>query len=82
MTELLQQCPVLLDVRVGSASLGFCSEGEHDERVQQAARSTGLDLPPRTAVSFDEVDGIVNTDLVLVMDRFDFSEVRSHAVST
>lgn len=76
MNELLQQCPIALDVRIDSASLGYCSTGEHDIRVEHAARASGLNLPPRSPLCFDQVDSIVSTDLVLVMDRFDFSEVR------
>ena len=75
MTELLADSPETLPVRVASASLGDCSEGDHDQRVIAAAEAAGVSLPKRTAASFDEIDGIVNTDLVLVMDRFDYSEV-------
>ncbi|KAK9846070.1 hypothetical protein WJX84_010618 [Apatococcus fuscideae] len=75
MNDFLQKSPVALDIRVDSASLGYCAVGEHDARVEHAARACGLNLPPRSALCFDEVDSIVNTDLVLVMDRFDFSEV-------
>lgn len=75
MMELLQKSPIALDIQVTSASLGYCAVGDHDPRVEHAAQASGLSLPPRSALCFDEVDSIVNTDLVLVMDRFDFSEV-------
>ena len=42
------------------------------DRLQEA----GLDLPPRAGKQFDELGDIVANDLVLVMDDFDFQEVR------
>ena len=46
-------------------------------RRQQAAAEAGLVLRPRRARCFDEVHDIAAFDLVLVMDRYDFTEVRA-----
>ena len=42
-----------------------------------AARQARVSLKPRLPRVFDEVVDIVNFDLVLVLDHFDLTEVRS-----
>lgn len=44
--------------------------------LRQVAHSMGVQLAPRRARVFDEVNDIVGCDLVLVMDSFDATEVR------
>lgn len=38
-------------------------------------QEAGLQLPPRSMHQFDELEDIVSSDLVLVMDDFDLQEV-------
>ena len=63
-----------LDICIESASLGPAFAA-HDPRVERLARESGLELPPRRGRCFDEVKDMVEYDLVLVMDKFDFEEV-------
>ena len=63
--------------QVESASVGPAVAGDHHARVARVAREAGLALPPRRARVFDELVDIVDFDLVLVMDKFDFEEARS-----
>lgn len=63
-----------LNIHVESASLGP-SFAAHDPRVQRLAREAGLKLPPRRRRCFDETRDMVDFDLILVMDKFDFEEV-------
>lgn len=65
-----------LTVSVESASLGPAFSG-HDPRVERLAQEAGLSLPARSNHCFDEIKDMVDYDLVLVMDKFDFEEVRS-----
>ncbi|KAK9814279.1 hypothetical protein WJX72_003320 [[Myrmecia] bisecta] len=73
--QCLENSAQPLDIEVESASVGPALSGEHDARVEVAAREFGLQLAPRQARIFDELVDIVNFDLVLVMDHFDFTEV-------
>ena len=61
-------------MKAESASLGPAFV-QHDPRVQRLAHESGLQLSPRTLRCFDEVKDLVDYDLVLVMDKFDFDEV-------
>ena len=63
-----------LPVKAESASLGPAFL-QPDPRVQRLAHESGLQLSPRTLRCFDEVKDLVDYDLVLVMDKFDFEEV-------
>lgn len=54
--------------------------GHHDARVAAAAAEAGLQLRPRNVRVFDEVVDIVNFDLVVVLDHFDLTEVRSSSM--
>ena len=63
-------------VRVDSASIGpSIGLGMHDPRVMWAAQKAGLTLSRRNIHPFDETADIVNYDLVLTMDHFDYEEV-------
>ena len=64
-------------IRVDSASIGpSIGPGLHDPRVMWAAQKAGLTLSRRNIRPFDETADIVNYDLVLTMDHFDYEEVR------
>lgn len=60
---------------VESASIGPCFGDGYDSRVEAAAAAARLPLPPRVCRVFDEASDIVDFDLVLVMDQFDYAEV-------
>ena len=64
-----------LDAVVESASLGP-SFLEHDPRVIRLAREAGLRLAPKTNRCFKEVKDPVEFDLIVVMDKFDYDEVK------
>ncbi len=63
-------------IHVDSASIGpSIGPGLHDPRVMWAAQKAGLTLSRRNIRPFDETADIVNYDLVLTMDHFDYEEV-------
>ena len=65
-------------IHVDSASIGpSVGPGLHDPRVMWAAQKAGLNLSRRNIRPFDETVDIVNYDLVLTMDHFDYEEVSS-----
>ena len=65
-----------LDLAIHAASIGPSSTEQHEPCVSVLAREAGLRLPPRSMHQFDELEDIVSSDLVLVMDGFDLQEVR------
>ena len=65
-----------LDLAVQAASIGPASAGGHEPCVTILAEESGLSLPPRSLHRFDNLDDIVSSDIVLVMDGFDQQEVR------
>ena len=66
-----------LDLSIQAASIGPVSPGAHEPCVTVLAQEAGLQLPPRSLHRFDELEDIVGSDLVLVMDGFDQQEVRA-----
>ncbi|DBA97292.1 TPA: Low molecular weight phosphotyrosine protein phosphatase, variant 3 [Trebouxia sp. C0004] len=63
-------------IHVDSASIGpSIGPGLHDPRVMWAAQKAGLTLSRRNIRPFNETADIVNYDLVLTMDHFDYEEV-------
>lgn len=74
--EVLSMSFLKTFIRVDSASIGpSIGPGLHDPRVMWAAQKAGLTLSRRNIRPFDETADIVNYDLVLTMDHFDYEEV-------
>lgn len=76
--EVISKSPMKPFIHVDSASIGpSVGPGLHDPRVMWAAQKAGLNLSRRNIRPFDETVDIVNYDLVLTMDHFDYEEVSS-----